>query len=44
MKINKIGIALGIMWSLVIFDYAISSRTTFLVYSLALFITTWEAI
>jgi hypothetical protein len=39
MKFNKIGIGLGILWSLTILDYAISSRTTFHVYSLALFVT-----
>jgi hypothetical protein len=43
MKIEKesyyFPIILGITWSLVLFNYALSSKTTFFIYSIALLIT-----
>jgi len=43
MKINIIGIEIGILWGLVLFNYALSSTATFLIFSIALLVTGFVA-
>jgi H+/Cl- antiporter ClcA len=39
MKINIMGIEMGILWNLVLFNYAFHSTTTFWIYSVVLLAT-----
>jgi len=39
MKIDIIGIEIGTLWGFVLFNYALSSTSTFLIYSIALLAT-----